>query len=312
MPTVVAGFVPIWALTGVGYLVRRTNLFGLAAERALTRVVFYLAMPAVLFTTLSRVSLDGLASGSILAFAASTVLVGALGLAASRWLFRRRLADQAIGGMSSAYVNAANLGIPVAITVLGDPSFVVAALMFQLLVVMPTVLTLIDTDLNAGGGGRYGAIRRVLLLPVRNPVILGAAGGLAIAALGWKLPPLLAQPLDLLGGAGVPLALLVLGMSLFGRAESADLPRRSEVLVVVVLKIVLQPLVCFLIGRFALGLDGPALLAAVLFSALPTAQNAFVFASQYQLRAGALARDSILLTTLLSMASLTLITYLLS
>ncbi|MCK2243379.1 MULTISPECIES: AEC family transporter [unclassified Crossiella] len=309
MPTVVAGFVPIWALTGVGYLVRRTNLFGLAAERALTRVVFYLAMPAVLFTTLSRVSLDGLASTSILAFAVSTVLVGAIGLAASRWLFHRRLADQAIGGMSSAYVNAANLGIPVAITVLGDPSFVVAALMFQLLFVMPTVLTLIDTDLNTGATGRF---RRVLLLPVRNPVILGAACGLAMAALGWQIPPLLAQPLDLLGAAGVPLALLVLGMSLFGRGQSADLPRRSEVLLVVLLKIVLQPLVCFLIGHFAFGLTGPPLLAAVLFAALPTAQNAFVFASQYELRAGALARDAILLTTLLSMASLTLVAYLLA
>ncbi|MBP2477401.1 putative permease [Crossiella equi] len=309
MPAVVAGFVPIWVLTGLGYAVRRFGLFSQTAERALTRVVFFLAMPVVLFTTLGKVDLSGLATTSILAFAVSTVLTGLVGLAASRYLFHRRLADQAIGGMASAYVNAANLGIPVAITVLGDPSFVVAALLFQLLVVMPTILTLIDTDLNSGSGSRF---RRVLGLPVRNPVILGAAGGLLFAALGWRLPDLLAQPLELLGGAGVPLALLVLGMSLVGRAEAADLPRHSEILVVVVLKIVLQPVVCYLVGHFAFGLDGPPLLAAVLFSALPTAQNAFVFASQYQLRAGGLARDAVLVSTLLSMASLTLVAYLLS
>jgi malonate transporter len=53
-----------------------------------------------------------------------------------------------------------------------------------------------------------------------------------------------------------------------------------------------------------LGLTGPALLAAVVTAALPTAQNIFVFASRYR-RGEAFARDTIVLST--AVAAVTLI-----
>ncbi|WP_455359703.1 AEC family transporter [Streptomyces sp. SYSU K21746] len=67
----------------------------------------------------------------------------------------------------------------------------------------------------------------------------------------------------------------------------------------------------YALGRWLFGLDGHALFAVVLCAGLPTAQNAFVFASEYRLDTG-LARDTVLLSTLLSMASLSLITWLLA
>jgi predicted permease len=63
------------------------------------------------------------------------------------------------------------------------------------------------------------------------------------------------------------------------------------------LKLFVQPLVAWFVASVLLGVDGHALLAIVVTSALPTAQNIFVHATRYN-RATILARDTILITTI--------------
>lgn len=212
---------------------------------------------------------------AIAVFAVGTLVVGIGALAASRWLFGRGLADQSIGAMAACYVNSTNLGVPVAISVLGDASFIVTVLLLQVLFVTPVVLTLVELDVSAAAGNRW---REMLTLPIRNPIIAAAALGVVVSALGWRLPDLVGGPLTQLGAAALPTALLVLGMSLHSR-EQHEPANRRELWVTVLLKAVAQPLVAFLAGA-ALGLDGHLLLAVVLCSALPTAQNVFVYAHQ--------------------------------
>jgi len=158
MQSLLSSFVPIWALTAVGYLVGRSGLLGEEAESVLGRFVFHVAMPAALFTMIARAPLSGFANTSMIAFAAGTVLVCALGFTAGRRFFRRRLGDQAISGMAAGYVNSANLGIPVAMQVLGDASFLAQVLLFQVLLVSPVILMLLDGDSDGdgdtGAGGR--------------------------------------------------------------------------------------------------------------------------------------------------------------
>jgi predicted permease len=76
-----------------------------------------------------------------------------------------------------------------------------------------------------------------------------------------------------------------------GRAGSM-----SELATTSGLKILAQPAAAGLFAALVLGVHGHALLAIVVTSALPTAQNIFVHATRYQ-RATVLARDTILVTT---------------
>jgi len=308
---VVSSFAPIWVLIGLGYLVGRAGVLGAAATDVLGRFVLLVAMPAALFGTLSRAPLAGFGLVGLLAFAASTFLVGSAGFALARWGLRRTLGEQTIAGMAAGYVNAGNLGIPVAVQILGDASFVAVVLLFQVLVLAPVVLCALD----AGTGSRPG-FRRVLTLPVRNPILLACVCGVAVHSAGWKLPDLVYHPVDLLGAAAVPLALVALGLSLHRRrGDHPDPPagerRRLELIVVVGLKIVVQPAVAYLVGHVALGLDGAPLLAVVVCAALPTAQNTFVFARVYGLQSR-LPRDSVVWTTAFSMITLTAVATLLS
>ncbi|MEV8454707.1 AEC family transporter [Streptomyces sp. NPDC052095] len=329
MSALLAAFAPIWMLTAIGYGVGRGGLLGAGAEAVLGRFVFHVAMPAALFTMVSKARPGSFANPSMVAFAAGTALVCGLGFLLSGRLFGRGRADRAIGGMVSGYVNSANLGIPVAVQVLGDASFVAQIILFQVLLVSPVVLTLLDSGTGSGAGsgqggagsgagsGRGAVVRRMLTMPVRNPIILASLLGLAVALLGVRLPHPLAHSLELLGSAAVPTALVALGLSLCARPAGGEAaatgeprPVRAETVVAVALKTVLQPLVAFAVGGPLLGLPGPQLLAVVLCSALPTAQNAFVYAQQYGLDTR-VARDAVVASTVVSMATLSLATWVL-
>ncbi|MDI5962099.1 AEC family transporter [Streptomyces sp. SL13] len=301
------GFLPIWAIAALGWFAGRFNVLGADAQPVLGRFAFSFGMPALIFMTLAGSRFSEVANPGVLAFCCSLVVVFAVGLALSRWVFGRRQAEQSISAMAAAYVNSANLGIPVALHVLHDTSFVVTAALFQQLIVTPTILVLIDLDAGAGSGPPWG---RLLRLPFRNPIIAASAAGAAVSALGWHVPDLVGSPLRTLGDAGVPAALMALGMSLHGRLWPPP-GTRTERFTLVALKVAAQPLVAYALARWAFGLHGHLLFAVVLCAGLPTAQNAFIFATEYDLDTD-LPRDAVLLSTLLSMLSLSVITWLLA
>ncbi|MEV6007458.1 AEC family transporter [Streptomyces sp. NPDC051976] len=306
MHSVITGFLPIWVVTALGWIAGRYRVLGDEAQTVLGRFAFTFAMPSLLFLTMSRSHIGALATAGVGVFALSLVAVFAAGLALARWVFRHRQADQSIAAMCGSYVNSANLGIPVAVHVLHDTTFIISAALFQMLFITPLILVLIDLDTHRGPGARWG---RMLQLPFRNPVIAASAASLAVAAAGWHLPAEATSPLQLLGGAAVPSALFALGISLNTRTRPSP-AARTERRLLVALKIAAQPLLAYLLARYAFSLHGHALFAVVLCSGLPTAQNAFIFASEYRLDTE-LPRDTVLLTTLLSMLSLSLIAYLL-
>jgi malonate transporter and related proteins len=88
-------------------------------------------------------------------------------------------------------------------------------------------------------------------------------------------------------------------MSLHGAPRPASGDGAGQVWLAVLLKTLVQPALAYALGRWVAGLDGVALLAVTVTSALPTAQNVFVYASAYD-RGTLLARDVVLLSTVLS------------
>lgn len=336
MRGVLLGFATIWAVTGVGWILGRFQILGPGAETVLARLAFFVATPALLFATLSTSSLSAILAPAVVPFVASTLIVAALAAALARVVWRRPRGETAIAALAASYVNAANLGIPVASYVLRDVSTIAPVLLFQVLIAAPTALAVLESE---SGPGRT-PLRRLAALPARNPIMICSAAGVLCAALGWRPPAEVLRPFELIGSAAVPLALLALGMSLRGSrpfalrrdgargrptgnlaADGRDAGLRDAAprdsgprdaglrYAAVAFKVVLQPLLAYAIGRL-LGLAGPALLAAVVTSALPTAQNVFVIATRYQ-HGRELARDAVVLSTLAATLTLVVIAALL-
>jgi malonate transporter len=293
---ILAAFGALWAITLVGWLVGRFGLLGGTAETVLARLVFFVAAPALLLVTIATTPVSGVFTWAFLPFVSSTLVVAAVTAAVARWRWRLDRGDGTVATLCASYVNAGYLGIPVAAYVLGDVSFAVPVVLFQVMVFAPTALSLLDARPGLAG---------LLALPLRNPIIPACAIGLAITASGWTPPEALLRPFALTGAAAVPLALLALGLSLGGAKPLRNGPDAEIRYAVVAAKVLAQPALAYALARL-LGLDGELLLAAVVMSGLPTAQNVFVFATRFG-RIPGLARDAVVLSTVLAAVTLLLV-----
>jgi malonate transporter and related proteins len=291
-------FEPIWLLAAIGYAARRWRLLGDTAVAVLGWFVFHVAMPAALYVRLAQTPLTGFDGRELAAFAISLVAIIGAGWYCAQRFFDRKPGERPVWGMASGYGNSANLGIPIAMQVLGNISFLVEVLLLQTLIVAPVILATLDR--HSDGSGQL-SMRRIATLPLRNPVILGSALGIAASAAGFHATTLIQTPLQLLSDTAVPAALIALGASLHRREATPDVGR-AEISVITVLKLVAQPALACAAG-LALQLSRPALLAVVVCAGLPTAQNVFVFAQQYDV-AEALASRAVMVTTTLSLATI--------
>ncbi|MET7438436.1 AEC family transporter [Streptomyces sp. NPDC004082] len=305
MRGVLTGFGVIAAVIAVGYVIGRRGYLGANGREVLTKLAFHVASPALLFTTLAGADLSVVFSSRLLVTAMSTAVAAGVFItvgAVRRWGVGRTT----IGALCSSYVNSGNLGIPIAVYVLGDASLVAPVLLFQLIGVTPVALTVLDL---AGRDGKAPLWQR-LLTPLRNPVAVGSLAGVAVSASGLRVPGPVLDPITLIGNMSVPAVLLAFGISLCGSTLPGRGPDRHPVLLSVALKSAGQPLAAWALAAGVFGLKGAPLLDVVVTSALPAAQNLFTYASRYG-TGEVLARESILLSTIVSVPVLVVIAALL-
>ena len=307
MQGVVEGFATIGVVIGLGVLLAQLGVLDLAAQRMLSRLSFFVASPALMVTVLGRADVTSVLSRSLVATASAVLVCAVLYLLAARLVWRKPVADTVIGTLSAVYVNAGNLGIPIAAYVLGDAALVAPTLLMQLLVLQPLALAVLDHAVS----GRGFSVARALTRPLTNPLTVGSLVGLALAITGGELPRAIEDPLVLVGGMAVPSMLLAYGISLRLGPRPGHGTSAVEIGYITVLKLVVQPLTAYVAGRFVLDLDAKALFAVTVLAALPTAQNIFVHATRYR-RAEVLARDSIFVTTVLSVPAIATVAALLT
>lgn len=293
---VLAGFFVVWCIILVGMFVGRRGILGDNARQVLSALTFFVASPALLFETLSKARLHDVFAAPLLVAAVGAVATAALFFVIVRFLLKRSVPESLMSSMSASLANSANLGIPIAVYVLGDASYVAPLLIFQLAFFTPLLLMALDSTTSSH---RTTPLRFAAMI-LKNPMIVGSALGLAVAGTGWQVPELVLQPIHLIGGAAIPAMLMAFGMSLNGsRPLQASQGRRVDALLASAFKLIVHPAIAYVFARFALGLDGHALFAAVVTSALPTAQNVFVAASRYKTGL-TVAKDTVLITTVVA------------
>lgn len=317
------GFVAAWALPGEAR----------AMQRGIAPLVYYITNPALMFLLMSDADLGAVLrtyTPIALITAAATGLLYAL---VATGLLRRPAGPVAAGAMASSYVNAGNIGVPIALYAVGTAAPVVSVLIAQLLVVAPVYLSVFawcrhraertgrfaaprsDGDGASADGaaaddaGPTRSLGATLARSLANPVTVATGLGLLAAAFSVDLPAVLEQPVEMLGHASVPLLLLLFGMSLRGQRPLGR-DARAEVVLGTVLKSLVMPVLAWVVGRFLFGLDGLDLLGVVLMAALPTAQNVFLFAGHFRL-ATTSVRDVTLLSMVLALPVSLLVTLLL-
>lgn len=302
---VLYGFAVILGIIGAGYLAAVGGVVKGDQRRVLNRMAFYVALPALLFDVLHDSDPAVLLSPVILITTIAAVAAAAIYVVASRLWFKQDLDATTLGATSSGYVNSNNLGLPVAIYILGDAAYVAPLILIQVAVYTPVVLAVLEST-RGNRGGFLLALGRA----ARNPVIIASVLGFAVAMLGLEVPQIVLGPIEMLGAASVPMVLLSFGISLRGQRALQRGSDRAPVLAATAIKLLLMPLLAWLLC-LALGLGPHETFVATTIAALPTAQNVYNYAATYR-RAETQVRDTVFVTTFAALPVIAFIAWMLA
>lgn len=302
---VLEGIGVIGLIVLVGYLCAVGGALDARTADALTRVAFYVGMPAVLFRILAHADLRVVVSDYMTVALVSAAVVGVLFLICARIWLRRPLGETAIGTSSTVFLNSTNMGIPVAAFVIGDPQAIAAVLVLQPILFTPVLMAVLDA-----ADGTRPSVRRVLTQPLRNPVVAATGLGVAFSLLAVELPEVVEVPLGLVADGTIAMVLLAFGISLRGRRVLGPGSDRATALVATALKAVMMPVVAWIVAGPILSLEPEVVYATVVVAALPTGQVVFTYASKFGHGVG-VARDVVLLTTIAAVPALFIIAWLL-
>lgn len=305
MIDILTGFAVIALAVVVGWIAARTGVLGPNARPVLARLNFNVLSPFLLFSVLSPADVQALFSALLPVSAIAAVSVMLVFVAVSMLVLRRGIARTTIGALASGYVNGNNIGIPIALYLLGDAAYSAPIVLLQLLLFAPVALAV----LGAAVEGRT-SVRGILRSTFTNPIIIGSLLGVLVSVSGLELPPIVQDPIHLIGQAAVPLMLIAYGISLHGTRLLEPGTGLRDVVIAATLKLAMMPVVAWAVGAFVFGLDGRDLSAVTVLAALPTAQNVFTFAQRYE-TAEVVARDTVFVTTVGSVPVLLLVTVLL-
>ncbi|RGE21926.1 AEC family transporter [Leucobacter sp. wl10] len=301
---VLQGFALILGIIAAGYLAALFRVVEGEQRRVLNSVAFFVATPALLFSVLRKSDPGVILSPVILVTSAAAIIVAAAFVIASRLWFRRDLAGTTLGATCAGYVNSNNLGLPVAVYILGDAAYVAPLILVQLIAFAPAVLAILEST----RGNQRGAVV-ALGRAASNPIIIASVLGLLAALLAVPIPELVMGPIDMLGAAAIPMVLLSFGMSLRGQRALQPGTGRAAVLVASALKVLIMPVVAWGLAT-VFGFGAHETFVATTIAALPTAQNVYNYAATYR-RAETTVRDTVFLTTFASLPVIAAVSWLL-
>lgn len=291
MIDILTGFAVIALAVLVGWVAARTGVLGPEARPVLARLNFSVLAPFLLFSVLATADVGRLFSSLLPVSAIAAVTMMLAFSVVSLAVLRRGIGRTTIGALCAGYVNSNNIGIPIALYLLGDAAYSAPVVLLQLLVFAPIALAV----LGATAEGRT-SVRGILRSTIANPIIVGSLLGVIVSVSGVELPASIMDPVQLIGQAAVPLMLIAYGLSLHGQRMFERGTGLRDVLFASALKLFAMPAVAWAVGSFVFGLEGRELYAVTVLAALPTAQNVFVFAQRYE-TAETTARDTVFLTT---------------
>lgn len=285
-----SGFAVVGFAILVGYITGRTGILGENGREVLSKLAFYVCSPLLLFTILGSADVATLFTDllpvSVIASAAVFLIFIAFAL-----LRRQDFGTAIIGALGAGYVNANNIGIPIATFMLGGAAYSAPVILLQLIFWAP--LALLSLDAWKSGSLK---IHQTLLRTFKNPIILGSLLGLLVAIFHVPLPQLVWDATGLVGHVAVPLLLLAFGISLNGTKIMQDKAERVSIVASSALKLVAMTVIAWAAATYLFHLDAHATYAVTVLAALPTAQNVFNYATEYG-TGQLLSRDVIFITT---------------
>lgn len=309
---VLSALLPVVLLIAAGYIVGKRNWVSAGSVKDLSNLVFLVLIPALLFRTMGAVHLEKLDLKPVGVYFLS---VGILftGLLLWQGLSRR----STVVALASIFSNTVMLGIPLVGLAYGEVAlaYLLTLISLHALVLLTLATVVLEfavlREKNTEGDAALAlktdrhivtsvllAVRNAVIHPVPLPIIVG----LLFAQTGLTIPAVIDKPLQLLGSAFGPVALILVGVTLAHNKMGAHI---KGALAIVVVKNMVHPALMAALG-WAFGLSGLPLAVMVVAASLPIGANVFLFSQRYKV-AEELITASVAITTLVGLFSVSLV-----
>ncbi|QKO20826.1 AEC family transporter [Rhodoferax sp. BAB1] len=304
---VFSALVPVVLLVALGYVAGRLRWMRADSVKDLSNLVFLVLTPALMFRTMGKVDVKQL---ELLPLATYFVAVFILFGVNLLWQGLNRRA--AVLALASTFSNTVMIGIAFIGLAYGDDGLVILLALLSLHAVVLLTAGTVILELAVAREAAVAqprAMWRTVLSAVRNavihPVPLPIIAGLLFAQTGWAIPEVVDRPLQWLGNAFGPLALLLVGVTLAGTTVG---PHLRGALGLALVKNLLMPALVAGLGLL-MGLSGLPLVVMVVTAALPMGANVFLFSQRYEV-AEELVTASVIVSNAAALLTLPLVMFL--
>jgi predicted permease len=276
MVSIVSTIIPVFAIILLGSWVRHKGLIQRQLLGPANRLVYYVAVPAMIFREIAGASFNTQFNVTILACTLLPVTV-VFGLSfAAGSLARIPQGQLGTFMQSSFHGNLGYIGLAIAYYFLGTEGFVRASIIAGFLMLLQNFLAVVALQCCSARSLVRPNLRFMVSRVVGNPVILSALAGMAFSVSGVCVPLLVDRSLGILSGLALPLALLVIGASLSFKVIRLHL---VSALGAGLLKLVVLPAVGYFLYQW-FGMAERDYLPGLILLAAPTATLAYVMATE--------------------------------
>lgn len=312
MSQAVESLVPIILLVCLGSaLFMNDRILSREVRRGFDRFTYWIALPSLFIHNLSGTDFSGLETGNlVLVLMLASVIISLLAMAGARLM---KLPKEYSGVFIQATFrgNLAFVGLPLVIFALNDKSMS-TQLVTEALIALAALIPLyniisIYSLISAKSKINSTIIIKILFQMIKNPLIISTVVGVFLGWMNWDLPMIVDRPFELLGQTALALALVSLGGALV-QLEIRGNIRLS--FIASLLKVAAVPIVTFGLCKM-INLPAEQTYIAMIFAACPTAAASYILTTQLGGDEG-LAASSVIVSTILSLAALTIILMLFS
>jgi malonate transporter and related proteins len=280
LDSILTTVLPVFGMIVLGFAFGKAKIIDAVAGRGITLFVFNAAIPALLFKTVATMGAQqGAPWGLWIAFFGGLAVTWAVAGVVGQFVGALSASGSASASMAAGFGNLALLGTPLALSHFGQSVAVPLGMILSVHApVLWTAATLHREMARHSGSFSFARTGRELFFNLAsNGIVLGLLAGSVWRVTGLGIHPIADKMLQMLADASVPTALFALGLSLAGYSLRGAW---GAMFLLIGLKMVLMPVMVFLMVRHVVSLPPQWAELAVLFAAMPTGANAFLFAQR--------------------------------
>lgn len=217
--------VPIFAISLLGWFARQRGFLPDVFLGPANRLVYYIAIPALIFRAVSRTSFHQQFNLNILLVAAASMTL--IWILSWTWGSLLKLKKGSLGTFiqSANHGNTGYIAFAVAFYYLGNEGLAITGLYAGFIMILQNLYSV--TALTLCSEKRENILRQgfqIIGCIMMNPTILSAGAGIIFSLLEITLPVVALRSLDILSALGLPMALLIIGASLSFELMQTKMP----------------------------------------------------------------------------------------